>query len=165
MRRFVFGVVDLIVMVAILTAGVAAAPQATPSADIGPYQGTFYGRAYAGQDSRASMLLTLVHRGDQVEGTVYLGEGLTVDGGFCGTFDVPSTVQWVEGTTLAGDPDRLAVSPSFEVNGLAISVELESELSADGTALEAEAKIDLPWICGRDPVLTASLQRYWVGSP
>jgi hypothetical protein len=100
-----------------------------------------------------------------VEGTVYLGEGLIVDGGVCGTVDVPATLQEVEGTVLPEDSNRLIVSPTFEVSGLQVGVDLESSVSVDGQLIEAKATIDLPWICGRDPVLTASLQPYWIGSP
>ncbi|MGD2039637.1 MAG: hypothetical protein PVH11_02345 [Anaerolineae bacterium] len=165
MRRVVFGLLDVVVMVTILTAGAAAAPETASSADAGPYQGAFYGRVLADHDSSAPILLALVHQGHRVGGTVYLAEGLTVDGGVCGTVDVPATLQEVEGTTSPGDSNHLIASPTFELSGLQVGVDLESTVSVDGQLIEAKATIDLPWICGRDPVLTASLQPYWVGSP
>jgi hypothetical protein len=32
-------------------------------------------------------------------------------------------------------------------------------VSSDGEVITARAKIDLPWFCGRDPVITSRLYR------
>jgi len=60
---------------------------------------------------------------------------------------------------MPGNPKRLVATPAFDAGGFELRVNLESNISADGKTLSAKAKFDLPWFCGRDPVLTATLYR------
>ncbi|HSR32335.1 MAG TPA: hypothetical protein VLY63_17370 [Anaerolineae bacterium] len=159
-KRLVFGILSVLGMLA--TAGIAVVDAATlpdSSAEVGPYEGRFYGTARGDADSHATLALYLTHRGNQVKGIVFLGEGLYVDGGICGEGTVPATVQFVEGHTESRDPRRLAVTPTFDVGGLELSVDFEGTVSADGEVISADAKVDLPWFCGRDPSLTGILHR------
>jgi hypothetical protein len=64
-----------------------------------------------------------------------------------------------EGQTVRGDPRRLMVNPTFDIGGLDLEVGFESKVSADGEVITARAKVDLPWFCGRDPVLRATLYK------
>ena len=159
MKRLIFGFVDAVVILFLLTTGAHAAPEAATSGRIGPYEGAFQGVAYGDKGSRAPLDLELTHRGNQVEGEVSLGEGLYVDGGFCGAVHLPAVSQHVEGQTSTWNPKRLRVSPTFDVGGLRLTVDFESTLSASGNVLTAKAKVDLPWFCGRDPVLGATMYR------
>lgn len=158
-RSLVVGVVTILAILLIPAAGAYAAPVAATSGRVGPYEGTFRGYAYGDRSSKAPILLDLTHRGNQVEGTVSIGEGLVVSGGFCGTVQVPAITQYVEGQTIRWNPKRLTVDPTFDLGGLNIAVDFESNVSANGEAITAEAEIDLPWFCGRDPVLTGTLYR------
>jgi hypothetical protein len=159
-KRLVFGILTILGMLA--TAGIAVVDAASVPeafADIGPYEGRFYGTARGDTDSHAPLTLYLTHRGNRVKGIVYLGEGLYVDGGICGEGSVPASIQFVEGQTESRDPRRLVVSPTFDIGGFELSVDFESTLSADGETISAEAKVDLPWFCGGDPSLTGVLHR------
>lgn len=139
-------------------AGVALAlPASASSFSAGPYQGTFSGYAYGDRGSWAPITLELTHVGDEVSGTITLGEGLYVDGGRCGGAHIPTSEQTASGETLRGDPSRLQAGVDLKVNGLQISATLDSQISPDGESLTARAVIDLPWLCGRDPVLHAEL--------
>jgi hypothetical protein len=40
-----------------------------------------------------------------------------------------------------------------------VTIELDGNVSANGNVIEAEAKIDVPWICGPDPVLNGTLYK------
>jgi hypothetical protein len=90
---------------------------------------------------------------------VDLEEGLYVSGGRCGAGWVPATEQYVSGQTVAGNARQVEVTPTFGVGGFDLTVEFDSTLSADGRTIRARAKADLPWFCGRDPVLTSTLYR------
>jgi hypothetical protein len=149
----------ILAILLIPAAGVYAAPVVATSGRVGPYEGTFTGYAHGDRSSKASILLDLTHRGNQVEGMVSIDEGLVVSGGFCGTVQVPAITQYVEGQTVRWNPKRMVVDPTFELGGINIAVDFESNVSADGEVITAEAEIDLPWFCGRDPVLTSTLYR------
>jgi hypothetical protein len=159
MKRLVSGLLTILGILATAGVGVDAAPIANRTEEIGPYEGTFEGIAYGDLGSRAPLSLDLTHRGDDVEGVVRLGEGLYVNGGWCGAVDVPATTQHVDGQTVGGDPRRLVVNPTFDVGGFDLEVDFESKVSADGEVITARAKVDLPWFCGRDPALRATLYR------
>jgi hypothetical protein len=159
MKRFVAGLLEVAVFLAILSVGVSAAPAVAEAAGVGPYEGTFEGVAYGDRGSRAPLALELTHRGSQVEGTVSLGEGLYVDGGWCGEVNLPAISTDIEGQTSRWSPRRLAVSPRFDVGGFDLTVDFESNVSTNGKVITAQAKVDLPWFCGRDPVLTATMYR------
>ena len=157
MTRLV-GVLAVLAILLTVVTGVYAAPEVATGV-VGPYEGAFQGVAYAGEGSRAPLALELTHRGNQVEGTVFLGEGLYVDGGMCGAVNVPATALAIGGQTVLGDPERLVTRPTFDLGDFEIAVDFESILSADGKVIVAEATIDLPWFCGRDPVFTGTLHR------
>jgi hypothetical protein len=125
----------------------------------GPYEGVFEGFVRGDSDSQAPMGLELTHRGSEVEGTVTLGDGLYVSGGWCGAVQVPAIEQVVSGQTDRGNERRVAVAPTFDAGGFDLTVNFQSTLSPDGETITARAKIDLPWFCGRDPVLTGTLYR------
>jgi hypothetical protein len=160
MKRVVTGVLDVLVILAMLTIGATAAPAVATAAEKGgPYEGTFRGYVYGDSGSRAPINLELNHRGSQVEGTVYLGEGLYVNGGWCGAVNIPAVAQDVEGQTSRWNPRQLAVNPSFSVGGFELTVDFESHITRDGETIAAEAKVDIPWFCGGDPLLKATLHR------
>ena len=157
----------LVVLAALSTmaVGVYAAPggigrdKVREGQAVGPYEGTFHGYVYGDRGSKAPLTLELTHRGEQVEGDLSLDRGLYVDGGRCGAFNVPSGVQYASGQTLSNDPRRLIAQSTVDVGGFGIGVDLESDVSPDGETVTAQATIDLPWLCGRDPVLTGTLHR------
>ena len=161
MKRLLFGLIGLLAMLA--TAGVgmsAAAPEAATSATVvGPYEGTFHGVAQGDRGTTAPIMLELTHRGSQVSGIAALGEGLYVGGGFCGTVNVPATTLRIGGQTVAGNANRLVASPSFDVGGFYVAVDFESNVSQDAETIVAEARVDLPWFCGRDPTFASTLYR------
>jgi hypothetical protein len=159
MKRIVVGIA---VVVAILSTSVAwahAAPGEETVGAVGRYQGNFSGIAYGDKGSRAPLALALTHRGSQVEGNVSIGEGLHVDAGLCGSFDLPTIDASIEGETLDGDSRRLEASPTFDAGAFELTVQFESEVSASGRVIVTRAKVDLPWFCGQDPVLTGILLR------
>ena len=159
MKKLVTGLLTILGILATAGLGVDAAHKAMPTGEVGPYEGTFEGIAYGDRGSRAPLSLDLTHRCDKVEGIVRLGEGLYVNGGWCGAVYVPATTQYIEGQTVLGDPRRLVVSPTFDVGGFDLEVDFDSKVSADGEVMTARAKVDLPWFCGRDPALWATLYR------
>lgn len=159
MRELLFGLLDVIIILATMSGGVAAASGEASAAIVGPYEGTWYGPARGDRNSYALMTLDLTHRGDRVEGSLALNKGLYVDGRICGAVSLPATEQTVEGRTAAKDPGHLEALPSFDVGAFDLTVDFESDVMEDGGTITAEARVDLPWFCGRDPVLTATLYR------
>ena len=149
-----FAVIGLMATMAI--SSVSAAPAAA-TGKVGPYEGVFHGTVIAPDGSRAPMSLDLTHRGSVVEGTVFLGEGLTIDAGFCGQAAIPATSLNADGKTSLTNPRKLSTSSAFDVSGINVRVLLDSTVQGD--TLTAKAKVDLPWLCGSDPVLTGTLLR------
>jgi hypothetical protein len=123
------------------------------------YGGTFYGYVHGDNASQAQIALKLEPQDETFRGYVYLGEGLYVDGGICGGAYVPAGVQLISGEISPGNPNQLTTTMSFTVKNMDVSVDLIGELSADGEVLTAQAAIDLPWICARDPSLLGTLSR------
>jgi hypothetical protein len=160
MKKILFGLLATLIIVSATAGTVLASPILADKGEVGPYEGIFYGYVYGDEGSRAPMALGLTHRGDIVSGKVYLGEGLYVDGGVCGGVNVPKVLQSASGKSESEDPNRMHASTSFKVSNFQITANLISRLSADGESLTAEAEIDLPWLCGRDPLLTGKLSRY-----
>lgn len=155
-KYFVLGIVVVIGIFAVMAVpGANAAPEAATAK--GPYDGVFHGTVYAPDGSKAPMSLDLTHAGSAVDGTVFIGEGLSINAGMCGSVDVPATSVFASGKSSASNPKALAASSSFDVGGIDVKVDLQSYVSGDN--LEAEVKIDLPWICGGDPILTSQLHR------
>lgn len=153
MRKLAFSLIWAIVASMVLTLAASASHGTTPAIVPGPYQGTFSGYLYGDKNSRAPMSLELVQLGDEVSGKLTIGEGLFIDAGRCGQASIPPNSAIASGRTLVSEPRTLQASSSFVVSGITIKGYLESELSADGKEITALAKIDLPWLCGRDPVI------------
>lgn len=159
MKKMVIGTLFVLGILSMATASVYAAPTAVKTNAVGPYEGTFHGTAYGDQGTSAPMTLQLTHRGDRVEGYVYLGQGLTANGRFCGSSAVPAGSLYASGRTESNNPNRLIARSTFEVQGMDITVDLDSNVSPDGNTIAAKARLDLPWFCGRDPVLTGTLHK------
>ena len=159
MKGLVVGILEVLIMLSLLAAPVKAAPEVVSTEKVGPYEGTFQGIVYGDEASKAPLTMDLTHRGNQVEGQVSLGEGLYVDAGWCGAVTIPATAQYVEGQTVRWNPKRLVTNPTFDVGGFQLTVDFESNVSADGNTITAKAKVDLPWLCGRDPVLIGTAYR------
>ena len=124
-----------------------------------PFDGTFTGTVTGDRDSEAEVTVVLDHNGNLVEGEMNLGEGLYVDGGLCWHGYLPEGVFSAIGNTLPSEPSRVQGKYSYEVNKVMINGYLDAELSPDGKNLEAEVKIDLPWFCGKDPVLQLKAEK------
>ncbi|MEJ2751243.1 MAG: hypothetical protein P8169_00930 [Chloroflexota bacterium] len=155
MKRFLVIVFVLIAIAA--TMSVAAAAPETAVSKEGPYDGVFHGTVYGPDGSKAAMSLDLTHQGDVVEGVVFLGEGLHIDAGMCGAGTIPASSLQASGETSTANPKVLSTTSTFDVSGIPVKVNLDSEIQ--GNTLKAKATIDLPWLCGSDPVYTGTLQR------
>ena len=159
MKRIMLGIA---VVVAILSASLGWAYAASDVEDmdaVGPYEGSFSGTAYGDKGSTAPLELELTHRGSRVEGDVSIGEGLHVDAGFCGTFDLPAIDASIAGQTLEDEPRRLEASPTFDAGAFELTVDFQSKVSASGNIIVTKANVDLPWLCGQDPALRGILLR------
>jgi opacity protein-like surface antigen len=159
MKKLVIGTLFVLTLLSVATASVYAAPTKVKTNAVGPYEGTFHGTAYGDYGSSAPMTLELTHRGDRVEGYVSLGQGLNVNGRFCGSSAVPADTLYARGRTESTNPHRLTARSTFEVQGMDITADLESNVSVDGNTIAAKVRLDLPWFCGRDPVLTGTLHK------
>lgn len=157
MKKFLIGLLAVIGIVAAMSVSSANAAPETAVSKAGPYEGTFHGTVYAPDGSKAPMSLDLTHRGSIVEGTVFLGEGLSVDAGLCGEAAIPASSILATGKTSAVNPKKLSAVSTFDVSGITVKVNLDSQVQGD--TVNAKAKIDLPWLCGSDPVITGTLQR------
>lgn len=123
----------------------------------GPFDGTFNGTVYAPDGSSAPMSLVMNHQGNAVDGTVFIGEGLHIKAGACGAANIPAYATYAAGSTSASNPNVLAAKTSFSVSGVDVTVNLNSRVSGD--TLNAEAKIDLPFFCGGDQILSGTFHR------
>jgi hypothetical protein len=159
MKKVLITVVLALAMLLAVTVTASAAPPQSSTHNTGPFAGTFHGHVYGSKDSRTQMSLDLNHTGDQVDGTVFLGSGLLVDAGWCGSGYVPSGAYYASGETSPGNPRNLAAETVVNIGGMNITIELDGNVSASGNVIKAEAKIDVPWMCGPDPVLTGTLYK------
>lgn len=159
MKRIVASIVLAVVILSTSVALAYAVPGTEQVGSMGPYEGSFSGIAYGGEGSRAPLDLELTHRGSLVEGNVSIGEGLYVDAGRCGSFDLPAIEASIEGRTMEANPRRLEASPTFDVGAFELTVDFESEISASGNIIVTRADVDLPWFCGQDPELMGILLR------
>lgn len=160
MIKYIIAIAAVLITLAFMVGAAFAAPNNDPSLQAGPYEGIFYGTIHGDRDSKAPIAMALKQRGEQISGTVYLGEGLFVDGGVCGKVQLPATQQSASGINQSSDPNRLKATTMFNINGFQLDASLNSHLSADGSTLTATAKADLPWFCGSDPTLDINMQRY-----
>jgi hypothetical protein len=159
MKRLAVVTVAVLAVMMAAAVGVHATPEVASAGRVGPYEGTFRGVACGDKGSSAPLSLELTHRGNQVNGNVYLGEGLHVSAGFCGSVNLPAAGQRIKGETTFWNPKRLVADPTFDAGSFDLTIDFESNVSADGEIITAKAKVDLPWFCGRDPVLTSTLYR------
>jgi hypothetical protein len=125
----------------------------------GPYEGVFSGSVRGDNGSQAPIALKLTHRNEHVEGSLSLGEGLYVNGGRCGGARIPSGEQYVAFKTQTGKPRQLSTQLKVRVSKYKVGLNLETVISEDGNTITSKVSVDLPWICGRDPVLRGTLYR------
>lgn len=145
----------LVITALALLAGTAdAAPASKATTSGGLFTGTFSGYLEGDRGSQAPAELELVQTGRDVKGTITIGGGLIVNGGNCGVAAVPVGSQTATGRTSATNLRHIDAGTSLTVSGLTVNIDLDGSLSRDGETLTAEAEIDLPWLCGRDPVIT-----------
>ena len=156
MKNALIGTLLALGAILALTLSVSAAPSIKKGKP-GPFEGTFQGTVYGDNGSKAPITLDLRHRGEAVTGTVSLGSGLYVDGGFCGAGYVPASSQVASGKASAKNPNVLNATTKFKVAGVNVKLLLNGEVSPDGEEIETRARIDLPWFCGGDPILTGTL--------
>ena len=135
MKRLAAVVVVVLAMLPTVVAGAYAAPEATSASGVGPYEGTFRGVAYGDKGSRAPLSLELTHRGSQVKGNLYLGEGLHVSAGFCGSVNLPAAAQRIESQTSFWNPKRLVADPTFDAGSFDLTIDFESNVSAEGEVI------------------------------
>lgn len=124
-----------------------------------PFSGAFEGVLNGDEQSSAPVTLTLEQDGSLVNGTIMVGEGLWIDGGNCGATAVPAGTQSASGEVDTTTPNHLDARATFTVQSFTITLNLDADLSEDGQTLTAEAMIDLPFLCGRDPVITGTFTR------
>ena len=164
MKRAIIGLLLTVGALVALTATASAAGEderpnyERPKAS-GIFDGTFQGTIYGDKGSSAPIELQLTQNGRYVEGYVDLDSGLYVNGGMCGAGYLPGGAQSAGGQVSASNPRRLYAASTFKVSGLKVKIDLVGVASADGEEVDAQAKIDLPWLCGRDPVLNGTLYR------
>jgi hypothetical protein len=158
-RKLVLATVAALTVLAALSTTAFAAPANKVAPAVGPFDGRFKGTVYGHNGSAAPLTLDLAHNDDLVQGNLVLGSGLYVKGGICGGAYVPAAAQYASGKTVKGDPSRLVASTKVDVGRFDITVKLDGNVSADGQAITARAKLDLPWFCGGDPVLNATLYK------
>ncbi len=144
----------LITVLALAVGTADAAPIQPATTSGGPFTGTFSGYLEGDRGSRAPVELELVQTGREVEGIVTIGSGLIVNGGNCGVAAVPTGSQTAVGRTSATNLRYIEASTSVAVSGLTVKIDLAGNVSRDGETLTADAEIDLPWLCGRDPVIS-----------
>jgi hypothetical protein len=157
MKQWILG---LILAIGIIWMGYAAPAYAAggKTAVSQPFTGVFEGTVYGDFGSSAPLTLELTQRGTVVEGTAVIGTGLKVNaGGFCGTAVVPASSVAAEGTTSRRQPRHLSANIPFEVSGLDITARITGDLAADGEELDVAVKVDTPFVCGRDPVISGVL--------
>ena len=132
----------------------AAAPE---KATAEPFTGTFAGIIQGSNNSEAEMILELEQDGNKVVGTAFIDEGLYVNAGNCGGAYIPATTETAVGTVSAKNPDILFAEASLNVSGINVTIDFVGELDED--TLDLEAKIDLPWLCGKDPLLHGTVEK------
>jgi hypothetical protein len=154
MKRIIIAAAAVLVLLIPVISSAHAAPVKFQPKLAEPFEGTFSGVIYGDRDSQAPLKLEIRQDRNEVLGTLDLGSGLFINAGRCGGGYIPSTIQFAEGEV---DGRRIEASTAIKVAGFKVKIELEGLLSNDGETLAAEAKVDLPWLCGRDPVIDASL--------
>lgn len=148
-----------LIALSIVAVGLASAAEPTIPGTSGPFNGKFQGTVYGDRGSKAPLSITMTQYGNQVRGTATIGQGLYVDGGWCGKANIPAITQGGTFRTSSFDPNRVLFNTAFEVQGFRIGVNLDGKVSTDGETLNADIKVDLPWFCGKDPVINGQLYK------
>lgn len=156
MKKILFAAAASLITLLSVIASVSAAPKNEKSKNVELFDGSFSGVMYGDQGSQAPLHIEMAQDGSLAIGTVELGRGLFVDGGRCGGGYVPAGIQPAQGVV---NHRNIAAETNVKVGGFKIAIELEGVMSADGQSINAVAKIDLPWLCGRDPVVTAFVSK------
>jgi hypothetical protein len=125
----------------------------------GLFTGTYEGILLGEDGSEAPVTLELTQAGRAVTAEIAVGRGLLVDGGVCGVATVPAGSQSGAGRVPTNSPRHLDATAEYVVQGINVGLTLSGDLSRDGQTLTTTARIDLPWLCGRDPVITGELTR------
>lgn len=125
----------------------------------GLFTGTYEGILLGDNGSEAPVTLKLTQAGRAITAEIAVGRGLLVDGGVCGLAAVPAGAQSGAGRVPANAPRHLDAAAEVEVEGIAVGLRLAGDLSRDGKTLVTTALIDLPWLCGHDPIITGELSR------
>jgi len=159
MKKAIIGLMLTLGVVFAMTATAAAAGNTEQTDEAGHFDGTFEGTVQGDKGSSAPISLQLSQDGRQVEGYVEIGSGLYVNGGMCGAGYIPGSAQAAGGQVSASNPRRINAESTFVVSGFKVNIDLVGIASADGQEVDAQAKIDLPWLCGKDPVLSGTLYR------
>ncbi len=146
-----------ITLVVFVLLGVTVVTTSAAKPNSEPFTGTFTGMIEGDNNTSAPITLKLEQDGNNVIGTAFLGKGLYVDAGNCGGAYIPASTQTTTGTISAKNPDLLASKMKVNVGGFNVTINLAGELDDD--ILDAQAKVDLPWLCGTDPVLTSQLEK------
>ncbi len=158
MKKWIFGIILALGMISMGGIGSAFAAGTTTAVSTPPFTGTFEGTVYGDFGSSAPLTLELTQRGNVVEGTAVIGEGLEVNaGGVCGTAVVPATSASAEGTTSRRQPRHLTADIPFAVSGMNITARITGDLSTNGEELDVTVKVDTPFLCGRDPIISGTL--------
>jgi hypothetical protein len=123
------------------------------------FNGRFAGTLTSDDGSTAPVSLDLTQTGSTVAGDIAIGDGLTIDGGNCGVQAIPAGARSVSGQVDPSNPNHIEVSAGYEVQGFNITAELIADLSPDGNSLNGQIGLSLPFLCGRNPVITGALQR------
>lgn len=137
----------------------AAALPAVGSAGQSAFNGVFAGTLTSDDGSTAPVTLDLTQTGTTVAGDITIGQGLNIDGGNCGQQAVPSGSRSVTGQTDPSNPNHIEVTAGYNVQGFDVTAEFVADLSGDGNTLNSQIAIKLPFLCGRSPVITGTLQR------
>lgn len=137
---------------------VSALPTAG-SAGQSAFNGAFAGTLTSDDGSRAPVAVDLTQSGTTVAGNITIGEGLTIDGGNCGVQPIPAGSRSVSGQSDPSNPNHIEATTAFDAQGITVTVQFVADVSADGNTLTSEVRILLPFLCGRQPVLSGALAR------
>lgn len=159
MKKLILGMTIAVMAFSIMSVPAFAASK--ESKDVaGPFEGEFKGTVHGDYGSTATLILDLTDRENIVAGTAALSSGLKVNaGGFCGKATVPASSIWVEESKSSKHPDEIAAEATIDMGSFVVNIEVEGQLSDDGETLDVQAKIDTPWICGRDPIISGILTK------
>ena len=136
-----------------------ATPPAVGGGAVAAFNGRFAGTLTSDDGSTAPVSLDLTQTGSTVAGDIAIGDGLTIDGGNCGAQAIPAGARSVSGQTDPSNPNHIEVSAGYEVQGFTITAALLADLSPDGNNLNGQINLSLPFLCGRNPVITGALVR------